>query len=585
MSTLDKVSTPTRPFMWQIPTAVGVLVTVVAATWAAWNSWSLRSELAPENLRAALQDLQVATRELEGRVSRLDEALKGSAKSVADIRSICESGAAAAKISAQDSAKALETAQATASQTKELAAKSDDLGQKFSLSITPVIDRLDALERRAHETEGAIANVSADSQTAAEASTRASADVARAKTITEESAAKIVQLQAQVTRLDTSVGEIGAAAAKLGSRVTEMSGSVSGLGEKVGRLAGQVVLSEPPAELSRAVEEAIETWLPAAKPSDMPSDTSDLRDAIDRLQSSMLNGYRVAYSGQLRRLEWWADVIDLLASRNPDGVMAAARLAEAEELAMGAPSLAPNWAFDQLERYRLALMIRIGQAELAGGADGLPPSPEILDNVRSLLLAVQRSPLAGGFDADIKALKTSLDGIGKRGEERELEDALAMLQELRDKVMKTKDPVLRVQMMSGLDAQAMGLLAPSLGTPQQRLIEAKALPWRKETEALAKQIDDENRRNYQCWALDRIGTFERDVARHMGITDDEAKIREEMERWLLPISEALLEPPVAQKFSQQWARGYNELADPDKKKLLAAVAGTRKLQIGEVTCR
>lgn len=363
-----------------------------------------------------------------------------------------------------------------------------------------------------------------------------------------------------------------------------LQAQMSHVDEKVARLAGQVTLAEPPKELSRAVEQALAIWLPSARPATIPSASDDLRDTIDGLQSSMLSGVRTAYSGQLERLGWWADVIDLLATRDGGGAIIAARLAEAQDLAMGAPSLVPDWAFDELERYRLASTIRVAQQELAAGPDGQMPSPETVESVRQLIDVVRRSPLAGNFDAELQSLRDSVDSVNKVAQERDIAAAIELLQELRDKVAKTQDLSLRVQMLAGLDAQAMALLAPSLGTPQQAIVESKAMPWRKETEMLARQLDDQSRRTYQCWALRQIDKFEKDVAPHYSGFNDYKAIRVTMESLLLPINESLLDPPISQHFTTVWKTHFDALNATQKKSLFKAMGTTRKFALGEVIC-
>jgi hypothetical protein len=342
-----------------------------------------------------------------------------------------------------------------------------------------------------------------------------------------------------------------------------------------------VVLSDPPDELSRAVEQAVEFWLPLEKPNSVPSDSEQLRSTIDRLQSSMLNGYRVAYSGQLRRLEWWADVIELLAASNADGVLARVRLGDAEELVMDAPSRVPEWAFNELENYRLRTMIRVATSAMAVES----PSVESVDLAESVVQTVRESPRATGFALEAGALEARIKSARERGQDRSVVEALTLLEELRGRAIKLENPAVRVQMLSGVDAQALALLVSALGTPQQQVIEAKVQPWRKATEQLAKQLDDEVRRTYQCWALGQIEQFDREVLPCYRGRNDLKCIRLAMERLLLPINETALEAPINQKYSKSWSENFDALDDDNKRLLLQAVGFTRKLQVGDVTCR
>lgn len=386
---------------------------------------------------------------------------------------------------------------------------------------------------------------------------------------------------ASETAFKSAVGGIASLRDDLNGRLDAQREEAAGLRAAVDRALGHVVVTQPPEDLRAAVRATLDRWLPAQRPAQLPPDGTNLRDELAILGRSMETGLRSAFDSELRRLHWWADVLDAVQSVHEDVGRAESDYPQLRELRISAPILAPQWCFDAVrsaERRKLLALVQMRAAQdQATVAE--------VEAVEDLLNAVRRE-MGSDVPAFVAEASARLDAKRRSIVSRERSRAIDELVAERSRSMgAVSDPSILLQLQAGYSGQLMGLLCslPVEDASEGKRIEALARQWSREMRGLDARIRNDQSLGYQKWALDQIKGADDAGEKASGtFNDDESEIMSAICDHLLPIDTALLDPPIRMKFDETWTKWKGQLKAAQLGMLLERVASIPKKGLGEV---
>jgi hypothetical protein len=380
------------------------------------------------------------------------------------------------------------------------------------------------------------------------------------------------------TALSTEVSSAQKAdTAKLQSleqKVTSLDGTVQ-------QALGKIYIAETPAEVAKAVDAALKDWLPDSKLQASPGDSDDLRTVLVSIREALPAGAEADLAGPMRRLEWWADTMELTEVKLEQTAQLPSLLQRAADLERAAPYRVPKWCFDQLRDYRRRSMA-IAAAQACEDAFSTMSGA---DETRMLLdAALDLQPKGSTEQVKLEELRKL---FAEKFPAREgVEGQLASIKQQREAAKLTSDPELRLQLLIGLDAQATGLLsecdASNLGQ-----IETQVKALRAETAKIAKDTQDRQWLAYQKYALQWITSARDSIAEHRPgafSSGDPEKVASALYSSLGDIDPALLDQALAQEFNTVWSSGWDALGSDTyrKQEVLRKIGATVKKRLGEV---
>lgn len=373
---------------------------------------------------------------------------------------------------------------------------------------------------------------------------------------------------------------IAALSIELNDRLNAQQEQAAALKVSVDRAIGQVVITQPPEDLRAAVQAALGRWMPLQRPAQLPPDGANLRDELALLELSMQTGLRDAFGSELRRLHWWADVLDASQSVHDDAARAESDYPQLRELRIAAPVLAPQWCFDAVraaERRKLLALVQMRAGQEQASVDEV-------DAVEDLLNAVRREM---GSDVPAFLVETSARLEAKRRSivSRERTKAIdELVAERRKSIQGISDAAILLQLQAGYVGQLIGFLCnlPGDNPADGQRIESLAKEWSRDLRALEARIRNDQSLRYQKWALEQIAATETAGNRATGLDDDETAIMSAIRDHLLPIDTALLEIPIRKSYDDMWERWKDQLKDNQMTTLLQHVSETPKKGLGEV---
>jgi len=402
----------------------------------------------------------------------------------------------------------------------------------------------------------------------------------------------IDRLRAASDRTETVSDSLSAIGDELKSwtgRNEQIAGSVKSLEDRVAQIAGETkLLGEilrprlTAQELRKAVANAEERWLPATRPTAIPSESDELRADVAELELALPQGESAAYASSIRMLAWWADAIELIAATPDDDRTSQGIMEGSQALITTAPVLVPDWAYDALNSVRAREILRIATKR---GSDAAATADQL--NALEDFLASVRGSLAPNDQALLSQLQRE---IGDRRAKAENAELVQEFTTLRDEWNRF---AARTDLSADLQLEALAISAAQLSQLVIELADAKS-PMTKEaanfSETCRKHLADRSksayerkRLAYQKWALHNINKAREDGKLAMaGIGEDDPAIRVAMVNHLVPIDTSELEPAILTLYHTVWDELKSPLDEDEFKKVIKAVSETKQMQLGDV---
>ncbi|MBM3380569.1 MAG: hypothetical protein FJY39_12750 [Betaproteobacteria bacterium] len=402
----------------------------------------------------------------------------------------------------------------------------------------------------------------------------------------------IDRLRAASDRTETvsdSLSAIGDELKRWTGRNEQIAGSVKSLDDRVAQIAGETkLLGEilrprlTAQELRKAVANAEERWLPATRPTAIPSESDELRADVAELELALPQGESAAYASSIRMLAWWADAIELIAATPDDDRTSQGIMEGSQALITTAPVLVPDWAYDALNSVRAREILRIATKR---GSDAAATADQL--NALEDFLASVRGSLAPNDQALLSQLQRE---IGDRRAKAENAELVQEFTTLRDEWNRF---AARTDLSADLQLEALAITAAQLSQLVIELADAKS-PMTNEaanfSETCRKHLADRSksayerkRLAYQKWALDQIDKADKLYEKYSGyLYDDEEGYITTLITHLAPINQSELEPSILAHYTKVWNEMMNELKPEEKNRVTKAVSETKQMQLGDV---
>ena len=436
---------------------------------------------------------------------------------------------------------------------------------------------VDAVSAAQRSTEGELANFAQAMRSSIE---RADATAASIAVLRTDVSAADAAMTASLRAVESKAASLAAQSQSLAAAVTSMETRMQGLDGSVKQALGKVYITETPDEVAAAVDAAVKAWLPSTQWTQPPGDSDALRAILDTIRSQTPVGAGGELAGPMRRLEWWADVLEL-GEVEVDSVARLPSLVErTRQLEAEAPFLVPAWSFEKLQTQRRKAALRA--TELACNA-ALESESEV-DEARALLSLTER--MFGADTAErrtLNALASKIDACFPPPKEPTTLERIETIGAQRMVASKVSDPELRVQLLYGFDAQASALLAECASDQERARAEGLVSAMRKATAGINKTLQDKVSLAYQSWSLQWIKAAENQIDTASGyVSTDEPAIARALWFNLGDIDEQILEPAVRTEFNRVWTKGWSKLGAASRQEVLKWLSEHPKKRLGEV---
>lgn len=405
----------------------------------------------------------------------------------------------------------------------------------------------------------------------------------------------IDRLRAASDRTETvsdSLSAIGDELKRWTGRNEQIAGSVKSLDDRVAQIAGETkLLGEilrprlTAQELRKAVANAEERWLPATRPTAIPSESDEIRADVAELELALPQGESAAYASSIRMLAWWADAIELIAATPDDDRTSQGIMEGSQALITTAPVLVPDWAYDALNSVRAREILRIATKR---GSDAAATADQL--NALEDFLASVRGSLAPNDQALLSQLQREIGDRRAKAEEAELAQEFTTLRDEWNRFAA------RTDLSADLQLEALAITAAQLSQLVIELANAKS-PMTKEAKEAAnfsetcrkhladrsKSAYERKRLAYQKWALEQIDKADNLYKKHTGkvFNDDEEGYITALITHLVPINQSELEPSILAYYTEVWTN-LMDLDPEERKRVTKAVSETKQMQLGDV---
>lgn len=370
---------------------------------------------------------------------------------------------------------------------------------------------------------------------------------------------------------------------------------LANLNNSVSQALGKIVVEEAPDALRAAVDQALKRWLPNVAWSSAPGNSDDLRAEIASILDATPPSVSSELAGPMRRLQWWADVLELTELSADSVGRLPSLLARSRDLEATAPFRAPPWTIERLAAFRKQALFAGAKIAVKDAlAAAMPGTTSITaGEARALLEAAQELHRPGSPEhAELQRLTSDLAKKYPDEENPSIQTRLQEIDRQRKRLAKITDIESRQHLGSAIEAQATTLLLEADEGDINR-IQSLALAIRSGNRSDLKRFRDQEWLKYQAWALGQIQKAEPLITKAITkFGDDERAICSALSSHLMEVDEGLLEPAIARKFNEVWQLGWSQLewdVDDkgsewwtDRKRLLEILASTPKKQIGEV---
>jgi hypothetical protein len=370
---------------------------------------------------------------------------------------------------------------------------------------------------------------------------------------------------------------------------------LANLNNSVSQALGKIVVEEAPGALRAAVDQALERWLPNVAWRSAPGSSDDLRAEIASILDATPPSVSSELAGPMRRLQWWADVLELTELSADSVGRLPSLLARSRDLEATAPFRAPTWTIERLAAFRKQALFAGAKIAVKDALAAAKPgtTPITAGEARALLEAAQE--LHRPDSPEHAELQQLTSGLAKKFPDEEnpsIEERLQEIDRQRNRLAKITDIESRQHLGSAIEAQAITLLLEADERDINR-IQSIALAIRGGNRSDLKRFRDREWLKYQAWALGQIQLAESSITAAKSVKgDDEATIYTALSFHLKEVDEGLLDPAIARKFNEVWQLGWSELdwdvddklfeGHTDRKKLLENLANTPKKQLGEI---
>lgn len=538
---------------------LGSVALVLLLTGVGLNTWiATRSRATTDRLESELAALRES---LDSKSAELASLIQDSAQAQQKLARIDSAVRENSVANAAISTEIRSLADQTLSRIASLREVQQQEAERHASSIASVLTALEAYERSTAERAEAVA---AANRLNAERHTEAIAAVGAAAAATLEQLSSL----ANDWRQDAASNQRALAA----------------LDVSVKQALGKVYIEETPAEVLEAVNAAIGVWLPANPWKVAPGGTDDLRATLASIRAATPPGADAELAGPVRRLEWWADVLELEALSPNSVARVPSFIARARELEESAPFTVPEWAIERITvaRRQAVYAAATGAAKAALGTSNDPATPTAEEALILITAAKDMWKENTLQRRELIALEDKLTSNTRKPllNKMELDARLAALDEEYSRASKVTDAKIRLQLGLAVEAQAVVLLTEVPSSEMARA-QAKVLELRKKNERQQNQIRDQDWLEYQAWALKHIRKSDTAIKASKGtFSSDTAAIRDAL-IWLTSVDRALLEPAIGQKFDEVWKSGWEAIKE-EREVVLNRVSETRKHQLGEV---